>query len=620
MKSHRPRLLRGPDRPRTPLRPAGLRPATGVPAIRVTLLLFLPVLPFLAGCAGTEGPHVDLAADTDRDGVVDFRSDEAGEETWSLQRGALFLNNNDSERGEDRRARSGNDSERNRAESDEQGPGHPAPDPDHADRMVNGGADLEDLAPLRLRVLPDPDRFTRLQISVDEASRERVRLFLASGPEGYRPVEGPFPVTIVPGVHGEDELQLRIEGRSYADADWDGEVLVTARLVDEQGEVGASDAVRLRVAPWIMLSNLQEGTELYVKESPGRNDRFIEQLKEIVPAARAELVLIPEDDVYAPGNVWVQDAMEIGYTQMPGQRMSVVLKANRDRALDRYPRRQLLGPGYGWFACGSYRPHLRAERTGNGWLDWYGNLDVSPPVPGYPLGRVYYGANGPESLNPEIVAMLDAQGVQGPAVRLDTGWFLIKHVDEMVCFVPAGEEERPHRVLVPSTRGMIELLEGWAAEGLGDAGVLGPFEEDATVASLLADEALITHNRALQTERIEPNLEILKEAFGLRDEDFIPIPALVSERGTSVFPNMVNSVVLNGHLLVSDPHGPEPEGTDLLQEHVRGLLGELPLTLHFMDDRRYHRGSGNTHCATNVRREGFEQPWWERLAALTGGR
>ena len=75
-------------------------------------------------------------------------------------------------------------------------------------------------------------------------------------------------------------------------------------------------------------------------------------------------------------------------------------------------------------------------------------------------------------------------------------------------------------------------------------------------------------------------------------------------------PNMVNSVVLNGHMFITDPHGPEVEGGDLIQEYVRNLLAELPLEVHFLDDRAYHSSGGNTHCATNVRREGIREPWW----------
>ena len=75
------------------------------------------------GC-GSE-PRVDLAADVDRDEIVDFDRDEADEDVWTADRGAIFLNNNDSD--EDSGA------------------------PDHADAVVNGPGDLADLAVLRLR-------------------------------------------------------------------------------------------------------------------------------------------------------------------------------------------------------------------------------------------------------------------------------------------------------------------------------------------------------------------------------------------------------------------------------------------------------------------------------------
>jgi protein-arginine deiminase len=409
---------------------------------------------------------------------------------------------------------------------------------------------------------------------------------------------------------------MMIEARSYADGIWDGETVVTATLTTGDAEP-ETDAVRLRVAPFIMLSNLQEGTELYVREDVGQNERFIEQLGAAAPEAGYTLTVIPQSAVDQRGGVWCQDAMEIGFTQAPGQSMSVVLRANRNLPLDEIPKRLLLGTDYGWFTCGSYRPELRERGSGNRWLDWYGNLDVSPPVPGYPLGRIYYGSNGEESLNPEIVAMLDAQGVQGPAVKLDTGWFSIKHVDEMVSFVPTGDRRHPHRVLFPDPDAMITLLDRWIADGYGDLPILQPFvregREPWTVASLRADEELLAHNRSLRPDRIQPNLEILKREFGLTDADFIGIPAYITVRGTSLFPNMVNSVVINGHFLLSDPHGPVVDGVDLLQEHVRGLLADLPLEIHFMDDRRYHRSSGNVHCATNVRRTPFARPWWEYL-------
>lgn len=552
-----------------------------------TPLLFasLLLIPFVSGCSSYE--EVNLAADVDRNGTVSFRTDDRGEDSWTLSRGAVFLNNNDSDQD--------------------------TGEPDHADQFVNGPDDLEDLAVLRLKRIPRLPEDAEVEVSVDGGSSDRIRLFYRNGSGDFVHLNHTGGGTLDPAMLGRDDIEMRIEAKSYADRSWNGETVVTA-TVSLPGEEQLSDSVRLRVAPFILLSNLHEGRTLYVRENPGRNDTFLAQLGELVPAADAELVVIPAGEPYSRGGVWCQDALEIGYTEMPGRRMNVVLKANRNRPLDDYPKAGMLAPDFGWTSCGSYRPELREDRTlGNFWLDWYGNLEVSPPVPGYPLGRIYYGSNGDESLNPEIVAMLDAQGVQGPAVKLDTGWFRIKHVDEMVCFVPTGSRGRPHKVMVPDTRSMLELIEGWMEEGLGGLTMLEPFRDSTTVAEIAANEELLDHNRRVQIERIDPVVEILKREFGLQKEDFIPTPALLQVRGGSMVPNMVNSVVLNGHIFITDPHGPELEGQDLIQEYVRNLLAELPLEVHFLDDRAYHMGGGNTHCATNVTREGFGAPWWSLL-------
>jgi len=134
------------------------------------------------GC-GSE-PRVDLAADVDRDEIVDFDRDEAGEDVWTADRGAIFLNNNDSD--EDSGA------------------------PDHADAVVNGPGDLADLAVLRLRQIPNLPPDSRLEISVDDASRSRVRLF-------YRNEEGAYLALGSDGDHvnptalRDGDLALRIE-------------------------------------------------------------------------------------------------------------------------------------------------------------------------------------------------------------------------------------------------------------------------------------------------------------------------------------------------------------------------------------------------------------------------
>jgi len=256
------------------------------------------------GC-GSE-PRVDLAADVDRDEIVDFDRDEAGEDTWTADRGAVFLNNNDSD--EDSGA------------------------PDHADAVVNGPGDLADLAVLRLRQIPNLPLDSRLKISVDDASRSRVRLFYRTEDGAYLALGGDGD-HVNPMALRDGDLALRIEASSYADASWSGEVLVTAAVSTPNGMLG-SDSVRLRVAPFLLLSNLNAGRTLYVREFPERNDLFLMRLEELVPTAGAELEVVPAGEPYPEGNIWLQDTMEIGYSEMPGQRTNVVLKANRDRPLD----------------------------------------------------------------------------------------------------------------------------------------------------------------------------------------------------------------------------------------------------------------------------------------------
>ena len=207
--------------------------------------------------------------------------------------------------------------------------------------------------------------------------------------------------------------------------------------------------------------------------------------------------------------------------------------------------------------------------------------------------------------------MLEAQGLQAPALRLDTGWLLIKHVDEMIAFLPTGNRERPYKVLVLDADAMKALLEKWIKTGHGGVPIFDLYKKNLSVSSLYNNQNLMKHNRYLQKERIEPNLELLKQELGLKEEDFIRVPALINKYGEAVVPNMVNSAVLNGHIYIVAPNGPIIGEKDQLEEEMRRLLAGLPLEPYFLDARQYHKWGGEVHCGTNIQREGFSQPWWE---------
>jgi protein-arginine deiminase len=209
------------------------------------------------------------------------------------------------------------------------------------------------------------------------------------------------------------------------------------------------------------------------------------------------------------------------------------------------------------------------------------------------------------------VAMLTAQKVQSSLIRLDTGWLLIKHVDEVVSFIPSGSPELPFKVLVVDTSSMTALLDRWMTEGHGGLQLFGPFEKNkVTVSSLSGNSELLDWNRSLQKDRIEPNINLLKAELGLEEKDFIRVPCLFDKYGGALVPNMVNSTVLNGHIFIVAPKGPMVEGKDLLEEEMRRRLAGVPLTPHFLEAGTYHLWGGEVHCATNVRREGPSAPWW----------
>jgi len=496
-------------------------------------------------------------------------------------------------------------------------------EPDWSDDLINGEADLEDLTLVLVDPVMNIPDDALITLKANPEALPHVRVFKAAsadaGPGDYVnvPLNDRGHITPADLAAG---FVLRVEAKSFAQRGWDGSISLTLEATKgDKEKVVAIGGVELKASPWIMLSGLAPARQFFVREYPGRNDTLLAQLRQIIPTANSKLVVVPEESIsgYRPNHIWMQDVMEIGYTETVGRRMNVVLKAHRNKSLDAYPKEGLLGPDFGWFEIGQYRPEFGVGDGGDSWLDWYGNLEATPPLPNYPLGRVYYGVSGNNSLNPEIVDMINAQGVQGPALGLDVGWLMIRHVDEMILFLPTGKADRPYKLAYPSFVEFEKTMKAAQAAGAGESKVFDRFhdywKQTYTVNSLLANEELMQHNRQLEETRIKPMLKVALEGFGLTEADLLPIPALHAKDGGAICPNMVNAALVNGHLIVSDPNGPIINGKDPLQERLRELLADLPVTIHFVDDRQYHKWSGNSHCATNATRDGFEQPYWELL-------
>jgi len=295
--------------------------------------------------------------------------------------------------------------------------------------------------------------------------------------------------------------------------------------------------------------------------------------------------------------------------------------------------------GYGWFTC---------PPDAGGSLDSFGNLEATPPT-SYQgtkrllrLGRMIYGGGAPRRMSWTIRDILHAQVVQEPA-EIDIGWLSVGHVDEILSAIT------PTRLLIadPNTavqiltdlqnagKGNLRLFEGktwpWRPPPVGPHPLrvyYGP-DADRTVSDILADPNLMGYNGHVQA-RIEGVRAGLAAEFGIDPNTFcIKVPVLFYPIDPNYFsyapdpgngptqavaysPDMVNLTVLNGHLLIPKPFGPNDAGTDVFEQYMQDALSGLGVTLHPIDDwDDYHVLYGEIHCGTNVLREPWDTPWWE---------
>ena len=478
--------------------------------------------------------------------------------------------------------------------------------PDDEDNIVNGAMDSFDMTQVIMKGLQSVDSAS---LSFSDDAEGSFRVFL--GPDMLNlDLTKPFDLAAV--THEQESLSLWLEATQFAGPEFDGTIELT--FATESASGTHVKTLVFKVAPWLMLSNASLAQELLIREHVGRNDIMIEQLKAILPSANVTLNVIPASAPYDDYNIWLQDTIEIGRQFKPDDSMPVVLQANRNKSIDAFSKAELLGRDFGWMRVGEYRPEFARGSSDDGkqpktpeWIDWFGNLEVSPPLPNHPHGRVYFGENAPgEQLDPKIVAMIDAQQLQGPAFKLDVSFLMIKHADEVLSFVPSGIPDMPWYALVPSTKMFIEMATAWQSQGHGDLPIFDRFEENYTLNQFLADEALVAHNLAIQNT-LDKNKATLMRELGLPAAAIIEIPVAFKRNGTSLTPNMVNSAKVNNYFLVPDPNGPMVEGKDLLQEAFVELLEPSTVNIEFIDDRQYHMWWGNVHCATNVIRSGDEQ-------------
>jgi protein-arginine deiminase len=426
----------------------------------------------------------------------------------------------------------------------------------------------------------------------------------------FRPIRGRWPLKN--DKAGRLDLELAIETCEFAGPGRSREIEISFRFETTSGNLILKRDASCSVAPFLLSCGLDPVEAVHVVRTKS-SERFVSDLKPLVEAAGARLLAF-ENAAVPDHDVWIQDATEIGFVTDGEKTMSIALHGNRGRELDALFAKSFLGRDAAVVHPGRFRGRS-AE-----WIDWFGNLEVSPPLEGrdrdYPRGRIYAGTQGARAMHPDVIGFLEGQGAQAPVLWLDTSWLVIGHVDEVVSWVPS-DTGNSFRMLVPSPRLALDILRKAEKDAPGcllNRGTKRPDSQkdefcDAPVAEVLADRALIADQDLVQ-KKIDDVRRALQAELGVSDADIIEIPVLFNSwpgryagRFGALTTNMVNSLLVGKTFIVPDPHGPLVGGTDVLLQAVKDRLEPLGCRVAAIDNfYPYHRYGGEVHCGTNATR------------------
>ncbi|MBL8602034.1 MAG: hypothetical protein JNK72_08925 [Myxococcales bacterium] len=565
--------------------------------------------------AGPPLPAFRVLVDSNRDGEVNDQ-DFATRGAFSASHGAVFLANVDDD------------------------------DEDHAvdaeDDAVNGEADAADLARIRTAPWPAVPAGASGAVTVEHQGDTLVRLFRRTG-EGFERFD---PATMqLTEAELRAGVELGIESTDFPTEAWDG--TVTVRVAVTQASTAlADDQVTLRVAPWVIDNSIHQTEHVYGPIATGVRPAVV-FFRDLETATLSDTMLLEGINTlrteYHPNrlegpDVWMQDIMEFGWTSMPGpggrHAMHVVLRSpNRQRPMALFTTNEYLGPdrGYVWKSA----PARDNGRTHDVSLDSFGNLELVPPYPGRPMGRLYHGSVTARSSDISLRAFLNAQGVQGPPMLVDTSWLTVGHVDEFMSFIPANTP-RGWKLLWASPREGRALLQRYADQGETQAnallfeGMRWYYPEDSPnfgttypaqrrLSAVLADADLMAFNQRIQGI-LDGLREDLQRETGLTDAEIIEMPFLFWDGdggGAGAYmPGTVNLLRYGSSVVVARPHGPvNADGEDIVELDLIERLRPDGVTVHFAEQwDLLHAALGEVHCGTNAVRVIPERgAWWEGL-------
>ena len=381
---------------------------------------------------------------------------------------------------------------------------------------------------------------------------------------------------------------------------------ITLVLLDSNGDTKSEQEVPVLSAPMLLNHHLQPMEQVYAMEGTGfvSNQAFIQGFEDALGNDFSAF------DVRAyEWDVWLQDEIEFANLASSGTRLDIVIDSIRDRGLDSFPEEELDGPDV-WI-----------ETWGRGMAnsqDSFGNLEVAPPVDGYPYGRIYYGdwyyGNTPDTITSDLTDEFDAQAAQDP-FTLDVTFLCVGHVDEYMTFIPDASSPKGFKFLLADVNAGYAFL-----ETLSPSMSLPKYANDhgfSSVESILNDGALRRLNEDIQLDYLDSTWETMQTELGLTEEDLIRVPMLFEEAygcqgyTATLMPSTLNMVVATNDdgtgadLIMPDPYfrsSINDQSSDPFIEHINGLLptGNTPYWIDDWDE--YHMQLGEVHCGSNTLR------------------
>jgi protein-arginine deiminase len=482
----------------------------------------------LASCHGVANAlTATILADTNRDGRVDTsgNSDVSGKQTWTAERGALFLPNVVDT---DRRC----SSTVGVGGYDEMHLCHDATD--------NVLRQPKYLAPLRTKPATDASNNAvgTLKLSGTGAA-DHVRLFVKDG-NSWTFVEEGRKFTAAQVKAG---LELGIDGRDVRrPGKWDGRVQVHFTITD--GSATSTDFVELRVAPFLTHHPVQHAEQVFVaRATTNAMGMFNADM-----ALHTGLAGIPTPPIqFRSVETWIQDMFETGYASIPGPDGPVIIRimmaSHQRRTASTSLFEEIRSDAVGavnfpevWTQDQSY--------WGDTW-DSTGNLETIPPHSHngkeYPAGRIIVGKG--EDGPPLVLPFLELQETQDPLV-LDTTFLRVGHVDEFIQFLPANNS-RGWVVMADDPLAGLAILKQAAASGHGTTRAVSrpKFSYDPVfgIRPACVPRSNINFELARQdfdkdqqyaAAAIQANLDLIKKETGITDADIYRVPGLWSSGST----------------------------------------------------------------------------------------